>query len=436
MTSELSRNDRRNFLLNLTEGALWISGASFIASQTVLPALIIRLGGGNMAVGVFNVILWVFLFLPQIFAARYIQTLVWKKPWAIRFGAVHRVIVLVIGLIVALLGGSHPMLTLLLFFVLFAMNQAFMGVTSPGWFDMYAKMTPLGLRGRLSGIRTAIAGAGSFASGFFLIWLLGAYVFPLNYGLAILIASLFQFASLITQMKLVEDHPSKVMPQLPAREYFLQLRSIFLENSEFRQFIIACVILTLATIPVGFMTVYAIKTFHADEQLVGEFTILMILGQIVGGIGNGLIADHRGNKLALVSASCALLAASTLALFAPSLTWFAVVFFLLGANLGSELMTRYNLAIEYGPAEQRSTYIGLMNTILAPGYLVGLLGGWISNAYGYKAVFALGIACSLAGILYLIFNVDEPRRGRVEQGAESRERKAWSGEDGAVSREW
>ena len=124
---------------------------------------------------------------------------------------------------------------------------------------------------------------------------------------------------------------------------------------------------------------------------------------------NGWLADHKGNKLAFVVASSSLLAASICALLAPSLEWFYLVFFLLGGNLGSELMTRYNLAIEYGPVEQRSTYIGLMNSIMAPFYFVGVLGGWIANMFGYPAVFMTGIACSLVGITYLLLVVREPR---------------------------
>ena len=89
--------------------------------------------------------------------------------------------------------------------------------------------------------------------------------------------------------------------------------------------------------------------------------------------------------------------------------WFGLVFLLLGLNLGSELMTRYNLAIEYGPVEQRATYIGLMNTLLAPVYLSGFFAGWISDMFGYHSLFLIGLFCSLVGILLLITRVREPR---------------------------
>ncbi len=416
MTERSGQFDRRNFLLNLTEGAFWLAGSSLIASQTVLPALVTRLGGGNIAIGALSVMFWVGLLLPQLFAARYTQTLEWKKPWALRFGTTHRVVVLLIGLIVLMFGASYSQLTMALFFILFSLNQVFMGIATPGWFDMYAKLTPLELRGRLSGIRTSIAGAGSFLCGFLLTWLLARFEFPLNYSLAFFGASVLQFASLFTQVGLVEEYPSKVMPRLPTDEYLRQLKSIFRQNDNFRALIISSAVLILATMPVGFLTVYALTRFNADEGLIGQFTIIIVSGQIVGGLANGYLADHRGNKIALISAAIALAAASLCALLAPSLAWFRLSFFFLGINLGSELMTRFNIAIEYGPVEQRSTYIGLMNTMVAPFYLTGLLGGWISDVFGYHMVFIIGIVCSLIGIGLLVAKVDEPRKGRAESG--------------------
>ena len=82
----------------------------------------------------------------------------------------------------------------------------------------------------------------------------------------------------------------------------------------------------------------------------------------------------------------------------------------LGVNLGTELLARYNISVEYGPPEQRSTYVGLMNTVIAPFYLVGMLGGTISDAFGYTTVFWIGTIASVIGILMMVFRVQDPRK--------------------------
>ncbi len=120
-----------------------------------------------------------------------------------------------------------------------------------------------------------------------------------------------------------------------------------------------------------------------------EFTLIIIAGQVIGGMGNGYLADRRGNKLALVSSSLAILTANSSRWLAPTLTLFKIVFFCVGIYLGSDMLTRYHLSVEYGPVEQRSTYIGLMNTVLAPLYLFGFLGGWVSDTFGYTTLFII-----------------------------------------------
>ncbi len=404
--------ERRNFILNTAEGALFIAGSSFISSQTVLPALIVRLGGGNIAVASVSVIVWVGLFLPQIFAARHTQAQQWKKPWALKYGLLQRLMVPLIACAILILGPGNPGYGLFAFFLLFSGMQILMGITTPGWYDLFAKVTPLNKRGRLSGVRNSIGGASAFLCGILLTWLLGYFDFPVNYVLAFLCCAALQGISLIVQAQIVEQEPSVVVTPPSLSAYVEQLRSVLVNNREFRVFLWASVFLVLATMPIGFFTVYALKHFQATETIVGEFTLTLVSVQIISALVNGIVADRYGNKTALVFAATALLLASLWAMVAPTIAAFAIVFGFVGIFLGTELMARYNIAVEYGPPEQRSVYIGLMNTMLAPAYLCGLLGGWISDMFGYYAVFGLGAIASAIGIALMVFSVREPRRTR------------------------
>ena len=409
MPERYGRHERHNFLMNTAEGASYIASSGFIPAQTVLPALVSRLGGGNLAVGSVVAIVYVGVFLPQIFAARYVETLPWKKPWAIRFGLAQRFVVLLLGLEVLLLGASYPTAALWLFLGLFSLNQILGGVTTPGWFDLFAKLTPPDKRGRLAGFRKSLGGAAALICGLVLTWLLSTFLFPVGYAFAFFGAFVLQMISLVTQVYLVEEEPSAALPRRPIFAFLGRLPDVIRRNVEFRNFIIASIFLIIATMPVGFFTVYALKSLHANESVVGQFTLMVVATQIVSAVVNGFIADRYGNKRALLVAAAGMCCASLSALMAPSLEWFWLVFVFLGVNLGSELMTRYNICIEFGPVQQRSTLIGLMNTVLSPFYLIGLVGGWLSNALGYHAVFLVGVVFSLIGMLLLALYVRDPR---------------------------
>jgi MFS family permease len=297
-----------------------------------------------------------------------------------------------------------------LFLLLYALNQILAGVATPIWFDFFAKITPANRRGRLVGIRTSVGGIGAFLCGFLLTWFLGRLEFPTSYALAFVVASLLQFASVVLQGKLQETEASVTVQR---REFFAFLRAlpeVFRTNREFKIFILSAVLLVIGTMPVGFFAVYALRHFNADESIVGEFTLIMVAIQIVSALVNGYIADRYGNKVALLCAGGAMAVATLWALLAPTLFLFRFVYLFLGINIGTEVMTRYNISIEYGPSHQRSLYIGLMNTVLAPFYLSALIAGMISDRFGYPVMFVAGLFASLAGLFLLYFRVRDPRQ--------------------------
>jgi MFS family permease len=82
-------------------------------------------------------------------------------------------------------------------------------------------------------------------------------------------------------------------------------------------------------------------------------------------------------------------------------------------NLGSELMTRQNLLLEYSPINQRSMYVGLVNSLMAPLYFVGIIGGWIAEYFGYAALFLAGIFLSVLGMSLIALLVEEPRNKKL-----------------------
>ena len=116
MTSQVtsvSAIERKNLVLNVVEGGLYISTTAFLSFQTVLPALVSRLGGTNVEVGMVAAIAYIGAVLPQLFAARVVETLPWKKPWAIRLGFAQRLCVLLMGLFILFFGSVGSPLVLL-----------------------------------------------------------------------------------------------------------------------------------------------------------------------------------------------------------------------------------------------------------------------------------------------------------------------------------
>jgi MFS family permease len=401
--------ERRNFLVNIVEGALFVAGSTFISVQTVLPAMIYRLGGSNVAVGALAVITWGGLFLPQVFAARYVETLPWKKPWTIRLGLLARVFVGLIAINLLLFAQSDPPLALGVFLLLYALMHVALGVTTPGWYDLVAKVTPVTRRGRMVGFRSSLAGTLGFACSFALVWLLSSFRFPVNYTVAFAAAFLLQAISLAVQMQLVETTPSPVTERRSVQAFLSEIPGVLRRQRDFRRFIVSTMFLVLATVSGPFFTVHAIKAFGADASTIGRFTMVMVAAQVVSAPIGGYLADRSGNRTTLLVAASSLLVAALWAWGAPSLNWYYPVFAFLGMNIGSEMLARYNMAVEFAPEHRRAAFLGIMNALLAPCYAVGLAGGWVSDRFGYHVVFLGGALCSAAGILMMSLVVKDPR---------------------------
>jgi MFS family permease len=271
------------------------------------------------------------------------------------------------------------------------------------------------MRGRLVGLRNSAGGVCAFVCGLILTWIFARFVFPASFAIAMFAAFVLQMASFSMLARLQESEPSTVSPRRPFFAFLKELPGVLKSNPPFRRFICACAILTLATMPVSFYTIYALGRFQADESAIGEFTLIMVAIQVVSSLVTGYLADRYGNKSALLVASFSLLLASVTAFAAPTIGWFSLVYLFLGINLGTEINARYNMSIEYGPAKKRSTYVGLMNTLLAPFYLSGLIGGILSEGFGLPAVFIAGGLFSVAGMAYLIRNVRDPRTLPVQE---------------------
>jgi MFS family permease len=105
-----------------------------------------------------------------------------------------------------------------------------------------------------------------------------------------------------------------------------------------------------------------------------------------------------------------------LAWLAPSAEWIYAVFFLMGINLGSILVSGILVALEFSEPQRRPTYAGMTNTAVGLVALVApLLGAWLA-AGGYGWLFATGAIVNLCALVTMRWWVREPRWATVGRG--------------------
>jgi MFS family permease len=124
----------------------------------------------------------------------------------------------------------------------------------------------------------------------------------------------------------------------------------------------------------------------------------------------GAVADRVGHRAVLAFAALTMALATASALVAPSEAWMVVTFALLGASIAGNLVSGLNIILEFCAAEDRPTYIGLTNTLLAPATAIApIIGAALASLLGYQSMFAAAVVLAIVGSGLLRIWVREPR---------------------------
>jgi MFS family permease len=413
LTAEMEQNYGWNFAVNLGDGAFFWFGLSFISTTTILPLFVAKLTENPFWIALLAIIGQASWYLPQLFTANLTERLARKKPLVVNVGVfVERIPVWLLPL-AAWFGADAPVLALVLFFVGYTWYGFGAGVIAPAWSDMIARCFPVNRRGRFFGF-TAFVGTGLGALGaIFSSWLLKVYAFPINFVLCFLIAAVTITLSWFFIALTREPVPARpTAPRVSAATIRRKIWHILQGDHNFRRFLVARLLANIANMGAGFLTVAAIHHWQVADSVVGYFTIALLLGQTVGNLAAGLVADRYGHKLALVGSLGLTVVAYLLAWWAPLPIWYYPVFVLIGAASGISIVSGVLIALEFSRPDHRPTYIGIANTNTGIGNVIGPLLGGLLAMIGYDWLFLATALVATVALIMLVWAVTEPRRQR------------------------
>jgi MFS family permease len=280
----------------------------------------------------------------------------------------------------------------------------------PAWMDIVGRAVPTAIRGRFFALSSLLASVGGLLGSVGTAYILGAVAPPASYGVCFLIAAAFMGLSYLA-LALVRE--PETPPPPPAPPFWTHLRSVpplLRRDGNLRRFLVARALGMAGAMATAFYTVHALRLHGAPEWEVGVFTAAQFAGQIAGNALLGWLADRAGHRLVLVTGMAATVAANAVALAAPSLALYPVVFVLTGVQVAAVNVSGLNILLEFAPTEQeRPTYVGLGNTSLGPvACLAPLAAGVIVDGLGFAAVFAMAGLCAALALAVLL-RVRDPR---------------------------
>lgn len=401
-----------NFTVNLLDIVFISLGLSLISRDTVMPVLIQSLTDSKVAVGLIAALFAVGMNLPQLFSANFTERLRYKKPFVMTLGGLgERVPYLILALVIWRLAVPAPTLTLTIFFLLLLTAAASAGTATPAWFDMIAKVIPVQRRGLWSGLGHGLGALMGIAGAALVARILEGYVYPNNFAILFAFAFIFVAISWVG-LALTREPPSIIVKEsLSFQQYMNRLPTILRNNSNYRRFLLSRTTVQFGAMASSFFMVYGTDRFVMEGSWVGLLTGVLIGSKAVMNLVWGIIGDRIGHKTVLAGAAFALVLAVLVAWSAASPAWLVVTFFLLGAYFAGDEVSALNIILEFCTANERPTYIGLTNTLLAPVlFFAPIVGGLLADAVGYRPMFMIALLIATLGGLLLTLWVCEPRR--------------------------
>ena len=407
----MTANLRHNLAALGADYALFVVGLAFASQSTILPAFAEYLGAPNVVIGAIPAVMTLGWFMPSLFAAGHTETLERKLAFVVRHTVWERVPFVGLALAAFFLADRAPALTLGVMLLVLLVVTGVGGVLMPAWMDVIGRVIPTTLRGRFFGFANLAASAGGLAASVVTASILAAVPAPSSYGLCFVGTSVCLGLSFVALLMVREPVATSPAPAVPLREYLARSPALLGRDPNLAWYLTARAFGVVGSIGGGFYTVYALRAWDAPAAQAGVFTTLLFVGQMVGNTALGWLADRRGHRLVIMLGMVATLIGNLMAIAAPTLEAFGVVFVLMGIQIAAMNVSNLNVLLEFAPApSEQPTYIGLGTTLVAPiAFGAPLAAGLLADAFGFLAVFAVAALAVGIGLALLIARVRDPR---------------------------
>jgi MFS family permease len=402
---------RYNVLVLGLDYGLFMVALTFASQSTILPAFAVWLGAPNVLIGAISAVMTLGWFLPSLFAAGHTETLTRKLPFLMKWTVWERVPFLVMALLAFFTAARWPGLTLWLMLAMLLVMTGVGGLLMPAWMDLIGRAMPTTIRGRFFALSNFIAGLVAFAASFLVAGVLARVPAPASYGVCFLGATICVALSYIALALVRETEAETAAPPVPLRTYLGRMPRLLRRDRNLSCFLTSRALAITGAMASGFYTVYALRAWDAPAAQAGVFTALMLVGQSLGTLTLGWVADHFGHRLVLLTGNTAGAGAALVALLAPTLSAYDFVFVLYGVQTAAVNVSNLNVLLEFSPTPAaRPTYVGLGTTAMAPmAFAAPLVGGLLADAVGFRGMFLVSLVFTLAGLVMLATVVRDPR---------------------------
>ena len=263
----IQQNLSRNYVAHVLHGLLGQTGFRLVNAPTFLPAYVLLLSGSEFVVGLARAIQYLGMFLSPLIAANLIEHRRRVLPMGFLMGGAMRLQVLGLALAGLWLAPDKavPAICVFLFFFGF-----FMGMQGVIFNYLMSKVIPVKRRGRLLGLRNALAGVTAalvaYLGGEYLV---GSNLLGDGYAATFLLAFVLTSIGLGMLLLVREPQPPEVRPPSQFLDRIRDLPALFREDRGYTYYFLCRALATMGRMATPFYIVYARDTIGLTGTNIG-----------------------------------------------------------------------------------------------------------------------------------------------------------------------
>lgn len=404
--------------VNILDGGFFGLAIGFASFVTVLPLFINTMTQSALLIGLIPALHSAGWQFPQLFMAKRVSRQTRYKPLILTFTLQERIPFLGLACIAWFLPILGIQFALILSFVMITWQSLGGGITAVAWQSMIAKIIPPERRGAFLGMQSAAANLFASLSAIIAGIILEKLDNHLNFFVCFILCSLAMVVSWIfLSLTREREHPvENTLDQ--SGSLWKNSKRILRQDRNFRWFLVGRTLTQFAMMSLGFFSVYLVNRFLVSKAEAGVMTGVLLGTQIAANPIMGWLSDRWGNSMVMKIGLVSAILSGLVAWLAPEHTWFYAVFFLIGIANVANWTIGIIMSLEFSHDVNRPTYIGLANTLVAPGNILApFLGGWIAQNRGYPTTFLVSAFIGILTLLIFQLFVRDPRKEAVTNHA-------------------
>lgn len=402
---------RRNFTFGVLNGTFFMAALAFVAGSTVLPVFISRLTESRILIGLFSHMEWFGWLFPQLLAAIFIAHK--RKVLSFYNGlSVARLVMFGLAIWFILIFKSNYSAMLIAFGTTFTIFSIFSGMAGVAFTEIVGKMIPLNKRGSFFGLRMFSGGLLAVLAGIAVKIIIDEYAFPFDFAYVCGISWVLMLLGLVCFALIKEPDVTESLDRANPKSQFKLALKIFKSDSNFRRLIFSKAWVNSALMATPFYVIFAMGVLGAPEWMAGIYLSIQMIGYLASNLLWGWLANYISNKKVIVLAGlCRVIPAIVAflsAYFPVDPLYFGAVFLFIGMAESGIDMGYMTYLLEISPERGRILSIGIMQTLIAPTILFSGLGGWLSQLFSLKWLFAITFMTTSISLL-ISSKLHEPR---------------------------